>query len=63
MTTTNSNKPSAQGRQLLESLRQSVAKTLDQKRRLGHYAVTWRNGRPVVAGDDAPNQPSPPFGR
>ena len=63
MTTTNSNKASAEGRQLLEALRQSVAKTLDQKQRLGHYAVTWHHGRPVVAGDDAPHQQPPPPGR
>jgi hypothetical protein len=27
---------------------------LDTKRRLGHYAVTWQNGKPLLAGDDAP---------
>ena len=36
--------PSEHGRQLLEALGQSVAKALDTKRRLGHYAVTWQNG-------------------
>jgi len=39
---------------LLETLRQSVAKTLEKKRRLGQYAVTWQNGKPVVTGEDAP---------
>jgi hypothetical protein len=62
MNTTNSNEASAEGRQLLEALRQSVAKTLDQKQRLGHYTVTWQNGRPVVAGDDAPRQQAAPPG-
>ena len=60
--TTTTNNPSADGRQLLEALRQSVAKTLDHKQRLGHYAVTWRNGRTVVAGDDAPHQQALPPG-
>jgi hypothetical protein len=39
---------------MLETLRQSVAKTLEKKRRLGHYTVTWQDGKPVVAGEDAP---------
>ncbi|MGB4336202.1 MAG: hypothetical protein WBJ41_15290 [Chromatiaceae bacterium] len=39
---------------MLETLRQSVAKALEKKRRLGQYAVTWQNGKPVVTGEDAP---------
>ena len=31
----------------LLALRQAVAKALDRKRRLGHYAVVWRDGGPV----------------
>ena len=56
MTTTSTPQanPSDHSRQLLETLRQSVAKTLDTKRRLGQYAVTWQNGQPELAGDDAP---------
>jgi len=46
--------PSLEGLQLLEILRRSIAKTLEKKRRLGQYAVTWKNGEPVVTGDDAP---------
>jgi hypothetical protein len=46
--------PSQEGRQLLDTLRKSVAKALEKKRRLGQYAVTWQNGRPLVTGDDAP---------
>ena len=30
---------------VLESLRYSVAKALERKRRLGHYAVVSKNGR------------------
>jgi hypothetical protein len=39
---------------ILEALRKAVAETLDRKRRLGHYAVIWRDGKPVAIGDDAP---------
>ncbi len=46
--------PSPEGLKQLETLRQAVGKALEKKRRLGQYAVTWQNGRPVVTGDDAP---------
>lgn len=46
--------PSPEGQRQLETLRQAVGKTLEKKRRLGQYAVTWENGRPVVKGEDAP---------
>lgn len=48
------NIPSREGQKQLESLRQAVGKTLEKKRRLGQYAVTWKDGKPVVAGEDAP---------
>jgi hypothetical protein len=54
---------SAEGRQMLEALQQSVTKALDQEHRLGHYTVTWHNCRPVVAGDAAPHQQPPAPGR
>lgn len=47
--------PSPEGQRQLETLRQAVGKTLEKKRRLGQYAVTWKDGKPVVAGEDAPN--------
>jgi len=56
MNTTRTGTPSPEGRQLLETLRQSVAKALEKKRRLGQYAVTWQNGKPVVTGEDAPRK-------
>ena len=31
----------------LDALRSAVAKALDQKRRLGQYAVIWRDGKVV----------------
>lgn len=39
---------------MLECLTQVVEETLERKRRLGHYAVIWQDGRPVAIGDDAP---------
>lgn len=48
--------PSAEGKRLLEILQQAVDKTLDKKRRLGQYAVIWKNGKPVMTGEDAPQQ-------
>ncbi|MEO0644684.1 MAG: hypothetical protein AAFZ17_00800 [Cyanobacteria bacterium J06650_10] len=41
--------------EILEVLRQVAADTLERKRRLGHYAVVWRDGRPVAIGEDAPD--------
>ncbi len=46
--------PSPEGQQQLESLRQAISKTLEKKCRLGHYAVTWKDGKPVITGEDAP---------
>jgi hypothetical protein len=60
MTTTTQASPSEHGRQLLKALGQSVAKALDTKRRLGHYAVTWQNGNPLLVGDAPPPQAAPP---
>jgi hypothetical protein len=46
--------PSPEGQRQLKTLRQAVGKTLEKKRRLGQYAVTWQDGKPVVKGGDAP---------
>lgn len=40
---------------ILNVLRQVASDTLERKRRLGHYAVVWRNGKPVAIGEDAPD--------
>ncbi len=40
----------------LESLRRAVARELERKRRLGHYAVFLRDGRIVYEGPDAPDE-------
>lgn len=38
----------------LDCLRQVNRDTLERKRRLGHYAVLWRDGTVVEIGEDAP---------
>ncbi len=43
--------------EMLDSLRATAAETLERKRRLGHYAVGWQDGKPVLIGEDAPEQP------
>jgi hypothetical protein len=45
--------------QLLAALQAAVTSTLERKRRLGHYAVVWQDGRPVAIGEDRP-EPTPP---
>ena len=39
---------------VLDALKQAVAEALERKRRLGQYAVVWREGRAVCIGPDAP---------
>ena len=48
--------PSAEAQTILNALQQAVAKNLEKKRRLGQYAVTWKDGRPIQAGEDAPKE-------
>ncbi len=50
--------PSPEGQRQLESLRRAVDQVLERKRRLGQYAVIWRNGKPASEGEDAPDQAS-----
>lgn len=38
---------SAEDQQALDALRKAVAEALDRKRRLGQYAVIWRDGQAV----------------
>ncbi|MCK0744280.1 hypothetical protein [Chromohalobacter nigrandesensis] len=42
--------------EMLDSLRAAVSETLERKQRLGHYAVIWQGDKPVLVGDDAPDQ-------
>jgi hypothetical protein len=46
--------PSPEATRTWEALRGAVAKKLDEKRRLGHYYVVWRDGRAEFVGNDAP---------
>ena len=40
---------------VLDVLKRAVAEALERKRRLGQYAVVWREGRAVCIGPDAPS--------
>lgn len=42
---------------VLDVLERAVAEALERKRRLGQYAVMWRDGRVVSIGPDAPAAP------
>jgi hypothetical protein len=46
--------PSPEAQAMLEALQAAVAKTLEEKQKLGQYAVFWQDGRPVQIGPDAP---------
>ncbi len=44
---------SEESRILLDTLKTAVDHALEKKRRLGQYAVIWKNGKPVRIGSDA----------
>ena len=46
--TNNSNQPCPVAAITLAALKKAVANELDRKRRLGHYAVVWRDGQPAL---------------
>jgi len=48
---------SADDLRALDALRNAVAEALERKRRLGQYAVIWRDGR-VVRIEPQPSEPS-----
>lgn len=41
----------------LKALQRAVDQALERKRRLGQYAVFWKDGRIVFDGPDAPLEP------
>lgn len=45
-------------RKVLESLQKSVTKALDRKRRLGQYAVVWKDNKPFYIGPNPPTEQS-----
>ncbi len=44
--------PSPESLKILETLRLAVNKALDRKKRLGQYAVVWKDGKPVILGKE-----------
>lgn len=51
--------PTPEAQAILDCLRQTVAKTLERKRRLGQYVVLWDGKQPVLEGEDAPAHSRP----
>jgi len=45
--------PSEESQIALDALRTAVENALEKKRRLGQYAVVWKNGKPVRIDADA----------
>lgn len=45
--------------EILNALQRAVDKALERKRRLGHYAVIWRDNAIVLDGEDAPTVAMP----
>lgn len=51
---------SAEDQRALDALRRAVAEALERKRRLGQYAVIWRDGRAVRIEPDEEPSARPP---
>ncbi len=47
--------PSEEARQVLAALQEAVTDELEKKRKLGQYAVFWKNGKVVYEGPGAPS--------
>jgi hypothetical protein len=54
-TTSSNSTPVLDAQTLLAALQATATSTLERKRRLGHYAVVWQDGRPVAIGEDRPD--------
>ncbi len=48
--------PTQDSQAMLDTLKIAVNKTLDKKKRLGHYAVIWSDDEPVLVGADSPEE-------
>lgn len=48
------NKLSADDSRLLDTLREAGCEAVERKRRLGQYAVVWRDGQPTFIGPNPP---------
>jgi hypothetical protein len=60
MLTTKKGTASAEALFALESLQKAVTQALEKKKRLGQYSVMWKDGKPVISGEDAPTPPKSP---
>ena len=60
MNTASNASPSPEGQRQLETLRRAVSHALEKKRRLGQYAVIWREGKPVRVGESVRTRKSLP---
>ena len=47
-------KPTPKSIEILNTLRTVAVKTLENKKRLGQYAVIWEDNKPVLIGEDKP---------
>ena len=47
----------------LAALQRAVTRALERKRRLGQYAVFWKDGRVILDGPDAPAEHEGPAGQ
>ncbi|MGR8933872.1 MAG: hypothetical protein ACU837_05710 [Gammaproteobacteria bacterium] len=56
MNSQTSSTPDTDTQAMLECLRRAVTTTLERKRRLGQYAVLWKDNNPVAVGEDAPSE-------
>ena len=54
MSSTHETIPSEKSQEILKTLKKTVAETLEEKRKLGQYAVIWDGKKPVQSGADAP---------
>lgn len=59
MTESYKKSPSREGQIILDTLQEAVSKALDKKRRLGQYAVVWKNGTPIMTDDRDTRETSP----
>ncbi|WP_338413627.1 hypothetical protein [uncultured Sphaerotilus sp.] len=59
-TTSSNSTPVLDAQQLPAALQATATSTLERKRRLGHYAVVWQDGRPVAIGEDRPDTDAAP---
>lgn len=59
--TSSNSTPVLDAQTLLAALQATATSTLERKRRLGHYAVVWQDGRPVAIGEDRPDTDADPL--